>query len=283
MNSMMKSENKILISENVVEKVKQYSIKDIISVAAFFDNPNFISTKYEPINNSVNLIIELQNKTQLHIRNCNCGYRGTGPHNTYRVLKALGFNDSILEKYVFEKRGFIIYLEDGNITDIVTENLLIFGSNLTEKEGVNRIKLSESVRLDWIKNELLIINPQANDWIGFLRLLKSISCRTIEYYVGENSPIGNYMRLESSGLNRFKYKDAKMFYKASQANIAIYSEKIKVYCFIDRSVIKQVVDSLMLLFKKPAVFLNSDTKSIIKKLISNNNTEVHEVVSVNDK
>lgn len=283
MYSMTKSENKILISEDIVEKVKQYSIKDIISVAVFFDNPNFISTKYKPINNSVNLIIELQNKTQLHIRNCNCGYRGTGQHNTYKVLKALGFNDSILEKYVFGKKGFIIYLEDGDITDIVTENLLIFGSNLTEIEEVTRIKLSESVRLDWIKNELLIINPQANDWIGFLRLLKSINCKTIEYYVGENSPIGNYMRLESSELNRFKYIDAKMFYKAGQVNIAIYSEKIKVYCFIDRSVIKQVVNSLMLLFKKPAVFLNSDTKSIIKRLISNNNTEIHEVVSVNDK
>lgn len=283
MYSMTKSENKILISEDIVEKVKQYSIKDIISVAVFFDNPNFISTKYKPINNSVNLIIELQNKTQLHIRNCNCGYRGTGQHNTYKVLKALGFNDSILEKYVFEKKGFIIYLEDGNITDIVTENLLIFGSNLTEIEEVTRIKLSESVRLDWIKNELLIINPQANNWIGFLRLLKSIDCKAIEYYVGGNSPIGNYMRLESSELNRFKYINAKMFYKAGQVNIAIYSEKIKVYCFIDRSVIKQVVNSLMLLFKKPAVFLNSDTKSLIKRLISNNNTEIHEVVSVNDK
>ena len=283
MYSMTKSENKILISEDIVEKVKQYSIKDIISVAVFFDNPNFISTKYKPINNSVNLIIELQNKTQLHIRNCNCGYRGTGQHNTYKVLKALGFNDSILEKYVFEKKGFKIYLEDGNITDIVTENLLIFGSNLTEIEEVTRIKLSESVRLDWIKNELLIINPQANNWIGFLRLLKSIDCKAIEYYVGGNSPIGNYMRLESSELNRFKYINAKMFYKAGQVNIAIYSEKIKVYCFIDRSVIKQVVNSLMLLFKKPAVFLNSDTKSLIKRLISNNNTEIHEVVSVNDK
>lgn len=168
-----------------------------------------------------------------------------------------------------------IYLYEGVIYELNDE---------IRKQNTNtRIKLSESVCLDRIKNELLIINPQEHDWIEFLRLLKSINCKTIEYYVGENSPIGNYMRLESSGLNRFKYIDAKMFYKASQANIAIYSEKMNVYCFIDRSVIKQVVDSLMLLFKKPAVFLNSDTKSIIKRLISNNNTEIHELVSVNDK
>lgn len=92
------------------------------------------------------------------------------------------------------------------------------------------------------------------------------------------------MRLESSGLKFRKFnKDSRTFFNANQANIAIYSEKINVYCFIDKDVVRQVVDSLMLFFDQPSVFIEFDTKSILKNLFSSRKVEVHDVVSVNDK
>ncbi len=82
----------VLVNKNGLDSSEKKYIDDnlnnilpIKKITSFFNNENFLFTKYTPSTSSVNTIVESYNGKQYHFTSMNCGYGG-GPNNLYRIL-----------------------------------------------------------------------------------------------------------------------------------------------------------------------------------------------------
>lgn len=276
-----------IFDENLLEKYENKVKRFIV----FKNNENFLKTEFSPLNNDVYLIVECENGTQLNFKDCNCGYYGTGPRRTVKILTQLGLNKEILEQYIFKYSGAEFYIENNEIVNIIIDNIEIFeetSCKIFNNKKLNtyhsdKICKSRNCKVDFKNKEIYFFNPQRNFWVGFIRLISSMNIKAIEYYVGDNSPIGNYMTVDNIFLNINKlYRDVDLV-GTKQVSLALYSERYKIYCFIDEKEVKRVIDSVLLMYRKDGIF--KEDCRFIKKRIKNifaKEAYRHDIVGVHD-
>lgn len=257
--------------DEIIGKLKNW-FGELSKVTVFFDNENFLITDYTPLSLSVHTILEDNKHNELHIQDCNCGYSGTGPSETVRLLKKLGLQNE--EKEIKE----IIYLNDGVQFKVENNYILPYTVNHTIcfrspiRQDKLKIELGGNVHTDIVKRKVIFINPQYHYFFGFLNFLKNINVSTFEYYMGENSPIESYLDVNSLKDARF-YTELPNLKGIKHVNLLLKSEDIEIICLVDKANEMQIINAIYLaltntnLFSSERYDINIKPKNKLKSLL----------------
>lgn len=278
--------------EKLLEEISDFT--DFSRVSIFFCNENFLITKYTPLTSSVYMILEDNDHNELHIDNCNCGYGGTGPHNTVNLLKSLGLEDdeNEIRKLVFSNDALQFCINNNKIVYSSIDTSFAFYPRI-RPYNPQCIELDGNVYIDITKGKVIFINPQYHYFIGFINFVSKISISKFEYYIGENSPLNNYLNIES-------FRDSKLNSKhpdlrgVEHVNLLLQTKGIEISCLIDRNYETQIIDSVYLAVKNDNLFsaeeydISIKRKSKLKLLLdemlstrTNKNTIIHNTIILN--
>lgn len=232
--------------------------------SVFFDNENFLITKYTPLSSSVLMILEDSKGNELHVENCNCGYGGTGPNNTVRLLQNIGVKTDISEikKLVFNHNALQFSIEDNLILYSSVDSSSYFCT--FEDSNNSEIYLDGNVYIDITKRKVIFINPQYHYFIAFLNFIKRIQVSEFCYYIGNNSPLANYLNIESIIDSRFNFKKPDLI-GVEHVNLLLTNKDIEISCLIDRNYEIQVIDAIYLALKNENLFETEQYEISIKK------------------
>lgn len=259
---------KILISGNsnkAVNEIKERisQVSDLKYVAVFFENANFLVTKYRPLSNGVCMILELEDQTELHIEGANCGYGGGGPHATLKILRMFGLEENYLERLVFENDAVQFCVNDKKIVTRSINTTYLFYPKIREtsadKSMRNKIRIDRNVDVDLRNAKVMIYNPHRSCFKGMLNLLGYMDDIEFEYYLGSNSSLEGGLHLEkkfnSALYNGIDKPDLKGI---EHVNLVLKGENLKVICWIDRADEKAVIESIYLSLTGERLFENRD-------------------------
>ena len=108
-------------------------------VAVFFDNANFLITKYNPLSEGVHLILELEDEKEIHIESANCGYSGTGPSNTVKILQLFGVDEEELMRLIFYNDAVSFEVLEGCILYHTIDTSYLFYPSVRYSENEKRL------------------------------------------------------------------------------------------------------------------------------------------------
>lgn len=258
-------------------------------VTVFFEKTNFLMTKYTLLSNSVHLILEMEDETQVQVESANCGYNGEGPRTTVFILKKFGVNLEEIESVIYRNDAVKFAVENGKIIWSTLRTDYLFYPRIREcaedSSFYNKIPVDKNVRIDLEKRKVLLYNPQRVCWGGFMNMLTQLKNTEMEYYFGEKSPLENGLYL-GKGFNRELLcgVDKPDIEGIEHVNLVFSGENIKVVCLIDRDYEEEVVESVYLaltgkrLFKKSRslVMKKKDIFQMIwKNMFSEKNSEIY--------
>lgn len=274
---MMK--NRILIdgsSFDVIEKVKKHQLltKRIKSIAVFFENANFIITKYRPLNNGVMMILEFEDGTEAHIQSANCGYQGTGPHTSVRLLNEFGLDKEQLEALFFYNDAVQFDVLNNAIINIKTEFLFYpqIREVETETDFYNKIKNNYNAEVDLEESRVLLYNPQRTCWAGFLNLINKIENIEFSYYIGSDSPLEKGLYLDNT-VKKILYMrgDGPDIKGVKHVNLVLSGSNFRVACMIDEEYEVDVIDATYLALTGERLFSQNErsffrSKSVVSTI-----------------
>lgn len=272
-------------------KKEEWKLKQ---VTVFFDNSNFLITKYKPENNGVHLILEMEDHTEIHVESANCGYAGSGPNATVSVLEMFGLNRREVEDLIFNHDAVSFQVKHGMIQKNTIDIWWIFFPSIRysqeEKSLINKIEDDRNVSVDLEKGKVLLYNPQRTCWNGFLNLLSYMEDIEMEYYLGDDSPL-------EGGLYLGKGFDKELRLGAynrdirgiEHVNLVVSGSNFSVVCLIDRACEMQVIEATYLALTGQRLFDNvfgngSGRRTKVKELLrlfKGEDREVYKKITIN--
>lgn len=257
---------RILIEGNsggMIEKLKAKKKEEWVLkyVTAFFDNANFLITKYKPLTNGVYLILELDDQTEIHLEGANCGYYGEGPRTTVAVLKLFGIGGAAIEKLIFGNDAVKFEVEEKQVQWDTVDTSLLFYPKIREREmdksQYNKICSDGNVSVDLEQEKVRFYNPQRNCWIGIINLISYMENIEFEYYIGENSPLDNGLYLDKDIKRRLGISDRNIdLVGVEHVNLMLSGSNFSIACLIDRRDEMYVIEAIYFSLTKKRLFDN---------------------------
>lgn len=290
---------KILIqgtSSDAEKKIKEL-IKEtwhLKYVTVFFEKANFLVTKYIPLSNSVHLILEMEDETEIHIEAANCGYGGTGPNTTLDILELFGLNRREMEEVIYINDAVKFSVKDGKVIWSTLDTEYLFYPRIREGRDLvafyNKIPVDKNVRIDLEKKKVWVFNPQRVCWNGFLNLLTYMEELEMEYYFGKESLLENGLYL-GEGFNKELMRGTENpdICGVEHVNLILYGANFRVVCLIDREYEEEVVEALYLgltgkrLFKRKKDLIGNERcgiREILKVLFEDKEDKVYDKVKI---
>lgn len=249
-----------------IKKIKE-EYSELKKVTVFFENSNFFMTNYCPESNGVYLILEFEDGRQLHIEGANCGYRGGGPRATADILVEFGLDRKEIEKLVFHYDAVRFNVNKNEILEGTINTSYIFYPRIRydekDKSMRNKIVLSDNVSVDLEEAKVTFYNPQRECFKGFINLLSYLKEPRMEYYIGDNSPLEGYFRLDKDILRKsYRKSDVK---NIDHVNLVVTGSNFRVVCFIDRDYEIQIIDTIHLVLMGEGLFQKERYNLLPKK------------------
>lgn len=280
-------EAEIQIENNIEEYGK------LEHATVYFNNYNFILSKYEIMSQKVHMILECS-EMQIQIESANCGYQGGGPTATISILTTFGLKKNEIERLVWTSRALDFSVIDGQIYHICTDEIFS-GLNYSNPKWIenNKFEGSKNISVDLMKRKIRFFNPQRHDMVVFFRLLNGMSNKEMEYYIGEECPLeeGLYIGREVKE-NLFRLNDAADLKGVEHVNLVISGDECKIVCLIDRDEEVETINMIYRtlagkdLFENFYLPLTASLKDVWKAVVRvwrNKNYELHDVVSIPEK
>lgn len=260
-------------SYQVVDRLKKQMPEDakLNYVTVFFENANFLITKYRPLSNAVYLVLEMEDGTEFHIEGANCGYGGSGPHATLGILRIFGIEGSYIERLVFQNDAVRFRVEDGRVVLGTVDTAFLFFPQIRlvyeDDSFRNKVQTDRSVDINLEKCKLMFYNPQRNNFVGFLNLLNYMEDMQFEYYIGSDSPLEGGIRFSEINDERFHRIDKPDINGIEQVNLLLTGSNFSVACWIDKNDEWAVIESIYIALTGRRLFSGYDPAESFWKLI----------------
>lgn len=233
-------------------------------VTVFFENANFLATDFFPMTPNVHMILVDEFENELHIEGCNCGYGGEGPNTSVRLLTSIGIRKELVEDLIFYNNALQFQLTNATDGRIYISNLNKSCYFTTETKSSSYINVYDNINIELIKRKIMLFNPQYHSFVGLLKFLNQIEPRSFEYYIGSNSPLENFFRvdeIESNPLLPPKYDLTGI----NHVNLVVKGKNVTVSCLIDKQCELQIIDSIYLSLEHTSLFSSERYQLEIKK------------------
>jgi hypothetical protein len=175
-------------SKILIQKIRAFKP---VTFTCFLDRENFIFTKYSMTNHGATCILENADGDEFRVENCNCGYGGTGPHNTVDLVCHLGFETEYAEALIFNHASLRFKLDDQvRVIPNSIETDCLF-ENRSQDLKLGQILLNDEVRVNLPNREIYFTATtfKFRELLLLLDKLGSIKSdiETVEYYIGKDN------------------------------------------------------------------------------------------------
>lgn len=229
--------------------------KPIKKLTVFFNSENFLLTPYIIDNEFTHMVLENWDGQEMYINAMNCGYEGTGPFTTVKLLKTLGMEEKRAKELVKHEGLQIGFTHDGTIDENNIKKEVFFGREIGHEKY--KFVVNDYAYIDIIERKIYILNPQLTNFKEMLNSIDVMKPREIEYFIGKNSSMENYFRFNNNFTmlrgNDFKY-DYKKIKGAKEVNLIIRSELFSIICLLKRSDLMIFLDAIYLYIFKENLF-----------------------------
>lgn len=238
-------------------------ISPVKKVTVFFDPENFLLTDYQT-NNNITLVAEGWNGDQLHLYDANCGYIGTGPTNTAKILTELNVDTELANKLICHPGLQLEFDKSGNLLkDKITTNA--FFSSQIEHESNCRVFLDEYTYVERNSHKVYFINPQVDCINAVFNLIDKIQPFELQYFLGNDSP------LDSGYFPHIKYnKKSEKLSGITGVNLILKGLALDLLFLLDKKVARSFVNVIHYYLLKEPLFddtsLISTSKTGFKSL-----------------
>ncbi|WP_415331531.1 hypothetical protein [Clostridium perfringens] len=247
---------------------------EIKKITTYLNQANFLLDEYPIDDTSVNMILENFNGQLVYVSGLNCGYRGTGPRTTQKLLMKIGFSEEESERLIVNEALKIEFMERANLETIVINSEPIFLVNYTGtleeemkrakgiknklKTNIIRYYIDQNTKVDIVNRKIYIQNPQKNSLFGLLYLINLVDVNEVEYYIGNKSNLENSLRADEL----FRDWSNTFDYKARSVNLIIRNNKFDIICFINEESQLEVIST---------VYYEIFKESMLKKVYNKEN------------
>lgn len=263
-------------------------------VAVFFENANFLITKYQPLSNAVCLILEMQDGTEFHIEGGNCGYGGMGPHATLAILEMCGISGAYVDELIFNYQAVQFEVKGKAILKNTVDTSYLFYNAIPgyeeDRQFLNKIEKGRSIDVSLEQRKVVIYNPHRTCWNGMLNLLSYMENIEFEYYIGTNSPLEDGIWMDKDLKRKISAMGMVDLKGVKHVNLTMAGTNFSIVCWIDREDERAVIEAVYLSLTGKALFESQKTgnsfwkccKQIIK-LWKERDKEQHERINVQKK
>lgn len=230
-------------------------IMPIKKVTVFFDFENFLFTKYSP-KRGITFVAEGWNGTQIHLSGLNCGYGGTGPTETAKILTQLKINPKFADDLKSNPGLQLEFDKDGNLIRENIKTKVFFSSQYEHKEKCE-VFLNDYTYVEYETQKLYFINPQVDCIKDVFNAIDAINPYKLQYFIGKDSPL-------DSGYSPFiKYNTTDKKMKGlTGVNLILKGKQLELLFLIDETVTHSFINIIhYYLLKRP---LFNDT-NIVKE------------------
>lgn len=254
-------------SEETIRELRRiYSddFSDIRKITVFKNQINFLFTEYRIDNNNVHMIIEDFSGRIISITGMNCGYFGEGPNATLYLLKKIGIDEKDAEKIILKDSIILEFKDKQNFDTLEISHKYYINTyfkglmNEERNESFNldnmKIYLGEDVKVDIVDRKVYMINPQVENFMSLLILIRLSDPKKIRYYIGEKSNI------EPSIRSFDFFQDTKT---TKGINMYIEGDKYDIACFVNKKEQFNVISSIYYYIFKESLFKVTRFKDMV--------------------
>ena len=208
---------------------------------SFFDNENFLLSRYVVNNPSINTIIENRSGDQIWFSSINCGYNGEGPRGLIKLLIAAGIPEQKAAEWSLY-RGMTIDF-DFSQTKIQREclyNIPFFGNDVTGKN--NPFVFNKYSGVNVAERNIYMLNPQYWNMSGLFNVLHVMDPIRLEYCAGN---VREYLKNDIHSDSIFGRSSPFQPEKTViGANLVIYGNRFNLVCFISEDIVLSTVNTI---------------------------------------
>ncbi|WP_157456911.1 hypothetical protein [Carnobacterium maltaromaticum] len=234
---------------------------------------NFIFSDYlvDLPSNRIHMVMESENGDKIFMSNANCGYNGSGPRGSLKIIREAFTNIdekemAIIENEVFNNNGLILEFDCAQVN--IKYPKIIFNHIHTSFDTSYMNINQENFSVDLVNQVVRIYNPQKANFLGMLNLINATDIKKMSYYIGKHSPLDfKYRFRKEVDLVVDPFRDLRddFYSDLSGANIEIEGKKFRIVCFIEPNSTFSVIDSIYLeIFKSSLVSYDFFGKPVIK-------------------
>lgn len=259
-------------SDTVMGQMEQHIDENdkLKKVTIFFNPYNFLITSYDLMSTWVHMILEFENK-EVQIESANCGYGGAGPNTAVSVLEFCGVKKELIEPIIFGNTALSFLVTNGKVHHIRTEQRFydVNASNCcTNQELKNQIHQNENVDIKLSEKKVRLYNPQRTNWMGFMNLLNYMEDIQMEYYIGDDSPLDDGLRVDEQFQNKFTRSSGRDTRGTTQANLFLHGSNFSISCCIDREYEVEVIETVYLALTGQKLKIQENKQSFRERIRS---------------
>lgn len=230
---------------NFFEKNSQ-NITPIKKITVYFDYENFFLTDYD-VEFGTKFVAEGWNGNQIHLTGLNCGYGGTAPSGTEKILIDLGMDRKCADRIKFYPEIKVYFNENGTYKSYEANKYVCFSSQ-PEYSKFCKVSLGDFTYFERGAQKLYFINPQYYSPKDLYNAIDEASIYQLQYYIGEKSPLDNGYTPDKSHLPlRQIFKE-----NIDGVNIILYGRKFDILILVDNRVSHSLLNNIYsYIFKKP--------------------------------
>lgn len=231
----------------------------VTKLTSFFEPANFLLTPYQVDNNSIHTILENDRGEEMHLAGVNCGYAGSGPGGTQRILVHLGVAKEDAENWRCDTSLSVDFT--GNKPRLLPQ----FSSFFEDPNSANSSKLHISCLLtdhtyvNTYDRVVYMVNPSPQNLHGYFNCLNVMKPTRVIYSLGKE-PLSINLVLSVDDLNsilqRSRIRDFGSTFQTHNStgyiNLVIYGKSFNLVCCAKADEIASLVYSTYYyLLKKP--------------------------------
>lgn len=217
----------------------------------FFDNANFMMTKYSLADSSVHTVIENASGNTLQFSSLMCGYSGHGPSQTAKILRLLGLPGDEADTLSYNYKGLqITFPYKGNVdTDIWFESS-------PARATIHGIHL-DCHTFTSILRRVVIFNEAESALRNVLSCFHVMKPYSIQYSLNQSSPLISRGEIFNSGL--LPYVSADVEAHLQKIDLIVQGEEFEIYCGFSRSALVGTMNAIYFYLTGEPLFFEART------------------------
>lgn len=221
----------------------------VVRLVSFFDNQNFLLTKYNVDNDYIHTIIENDYGDEIQLSGANCGYGGEGPNGTRKILEYLGVPSDTASKWIYHDAIIADFTENKILATL--DKPLFFGCS----HGDAFCRLDNNTFIGISDKVVYMIAPSLTNLSGYYNCLDVMQPLEVCYSFG-SSDVDLKLPISLEILNR-RLNDKILinrapFYDKLHMNMIIYGNRFSIIgCLAKDEILPLIYSTHLYLLKTP--------------------------------
>ena len=215
----------------------------IVAITSFFNNSNFLLTKYSVKSDGIHTIIEYEDGSTMQLAGLNCGYGGTGPSATEKMLIILGVNAKTAYRWKFQTGLQISFDESGVVSKVDTTIFFANPESGSAKQASMQCPIGNETVVQLRERAVYMVNPMRYNPAGYVHCLDAMEPIRVDYaFGGEPVEETAFSSEDFYGHRSWVNRTLEVEDRNLPMNFLIYGKRFDMICFIPQALLPRLVE-----------------------------------------